>query len=76
MFCRRKGYALAGLSYSVQFSADLALWATSAVAPTVLTGAGSSGEMEAVSVPYPAIVPTQNSGDQSPKFFRVGVSGN
>ncbi len=74
VFARRKDYSAVGITYTVQFSADLSLWTASATSPTVQTGAGSSGNIEAVSVPFPATVPLQASGSAAPKFFRVGVS--
>ncbi|HEX5790233.1 MAG TPA: hypothetical protein VFY13_03720, partial [Luteolibacter sp.] len=76
VFPRRKDYSTAGITYAVQFSADLGLWTTSATAPTVQTGAGSTGNMEAVSVPFPASVSLQAGGTAAPKFFRIGVSEN
>ena len=59
---------------NVQFSAELGLWTTSATTPTVLTGAGSSGDYEAVSVPYPATVPLQAGGNDVPQFFQIEVT--
>jgi len=75
VFGRRKNYVSADLNYTVQFSADMTNWTTSNTTPTVLTGAESTGDIEAVSVPYPASVPVQ-SGTKKPNFFRVGVSSN
>jgi autotransporter-associated beta strand protein len=75
VFGRRKIPLAHGLTYSVQFSADLTNWVTSTEAPSVLTGENSTGHIEAVSVPFPDHVPTAN-GDQKPTFFRVGVTGN
>ncbi len=76
VFPRRKDFSAAGLSYTVQFSADLSLWTSSATTPTLRTGAGSTGEMEAVSVPFPTSVSLQVGGSAPPKFFRIGVSSN
>jgi hypothetical protein len=76
VFARRKDYITSGLTYAVQFSADLSLWTTSATAPTTQTGAGSTGNMEAVSVPFLTSVSLQAGGSAPPKFFRVGVTGN
>lgn len=76
VFPRRKDHAAAGLTYSVWFSADLSLWTSSTTTPTLRTGAGSTGLIEAVSVPFPASVSLQAGGSASPKFFRIGVSGN
>jgi uncharacterized repeat protein (TIGR02543 family) len=69
VFCRRKDHFAAGLAYTVEFSADLGDWKPDATPPTVLTAPASPGDWEVVSVPYPSSAPT-------PKFFRVGVSGN
>ncbi|HSP44158.1 MAG TPA: family 16 glycosylhydrolase [Luteolibacter sp.] len=73
VFGRRKDHASAGLTYIVQFSVGLDEWFNSTTTPTVLTGAGSSGTMEAVSVPFPSSIPTA-TGLEKPTFFRVGVS--
>jgi len=76
LFLRRKDHADAGLTYTVVFSADLRRWTISNDSPTLRTGEGSSGEYEAVSVPYPASVPIENGGpDQAAQFFRIGVDG-
>jgi len=75
VFGRRKNYLAAGLNYSVQFSADMTNWTTSTEIPTVLTGSGSTGDIEAVSVPYPLFIPVE-TGFKKPNFFRVGVSSN
>lgn len=66
LFGRRKNYLAAGLTYSVQFSADLSTWQTSAATPTVVA---DDGEIEAVTVPYPLFV-----GGKKARFFRVVVS--
>jgi hypothetical protein len=75
VFARRRDYATAGLSYTVQFSSDLNLWTPSSAGPQVETGASNTGDIEAVSVPFPSSVPLQVGGNAVPKFFRVGVSG-
>ena len=66
----------AGLTYTVQFSADMLSWTSSASGLSVETGSGSSGDYEAVSVPYPATVPLQAGGNGATKFFRVDVTMN
>jgi hypothetical protein len=72
VFCRRVDYAAAGLTYTVQFSADNAVWVDSTATPTVLaTDAG--GVMEAVSVPYPLFI-RPGGVVKKAQFFRVGVS--
>ena len=72
VFGRRNNYLAAGLTYTVQFSASLGVWVNSTAVPTVLA---TDGEIQAVSVPYPATITTP-SGEVQPKFFRVGVSSN
>lgn len=77
VFVRRKDHVAAGLTYTVEFSADLKAWESiNASTGDVLTGAGSS-EHEAVSVTFPDTVPVHGGGaEQPPKFFRVGVQQN
>jgi hypothetical protein len=65
IFGRRKD-TLAGLTYSVQFSANLLTWVTSTATPTVLA---DDGVIEAVSVPYPFFV-----NGKKARFFRVQVA--
>ena len=74
VFLRRKDHIAAGLVYTIDFSADLGEWTTSGVTPTILTASESSGDMEAVSIPYPATVPA-HGGSQNlpPLFFRVKI---
>ena len=67
VFGRRKDWVAAGLTYTVQFSADLATWETSAATPTVVA---SDAEMDAVTVPYPFFL---NTGEKA-QFFRVQVT--
>jgi hypothetical protein len=66
LFVRRADYASAGLTYVVQFSADLNSWTASAVAPTVLA---DDGTLQIVSVPYVPFVQGKKA-----RFFRVQVS--
>ncbi len=75
VFGRRKDYVAAGLTYTVQFSAGLDLWVNSTDTPTLLTGATSTGEVDAVSVPYPLFITTPR-GAEKPTFFRIFVSSN
>ena len=67
VFGRRKNWVVAGLTYTVQFSADLVTWETSGAIPTVVA---SDAEMDAVTVPYPFFL---NTGEKA-QFFRVQVS--
>ena len=64
-FSRRKDYSLHGLSYKVEFSADLNTWKASTAAPTVLADDGS---VQVVYVPYLVFV-----NGRKATFFRVGV---
>ena len=67
LFGRRQNYAAAGLSYRVQFSADMLTWEYSEAIPTVLA---TDFEMEAVTVPYPFFLSTGGKA----QFFRVVVT--
>ena len=75
VFGRRKNRLAAGLNYTVQFSANLSDWMDSGAIPTVLTAGSSTGNIEAVSVPFPLSVPAAG-GSAKPTFFRVGIAGN
>lgn len=68
-FCRRKDQATAGLTYTVQFSADLSTWQSSVVTPSVVA---DDGVYEVVTVRYPFFL---NDG-QKARFFRVSVTPN
>ncbi len=70
VFTRRKDYQVAGLVYTVQFSAGLDVWVNSTATPTVIA---TDDTVEAVSVPYPFFIPTAR-GVEKPTFFRVGVT--
>ena len=73
VFGRRKNHVAAGLTYTVQFSADLSSpWIASVDVPTLVTGDPSAGDIEAVRVPFPGLIPT-DSGPQKATFFRVEV---
>ena len=69
VFGRRKDYMAAGLTYTVQLSADLMAWENSTDIPTVVA---SDAEMDAVTVPYLLIL---NTGGNA-QFLRVVVNGN
>ncbi len=74
VFSRRKDYQMAGLSYDVEFSADLKDWVPSTATPSILTNAESNGDYEAVSVPFLESVPANGGTEQrKPQFFRVRV---
>ena len=75
VFTRLKNHAAAGLTYIVDFSADLKIWTTSDATPTVLTDENNEGDLEVVSVPFSDAVPVADGEDQHPpKFMRVTVS--
>ncbi len=67
VFGRRKDYLTAGLTYTVQFSADLTGWQNSSATPNVIA---SDAEMDAVSVRYPFFL----SDGRKAQFFRVRVT--
>lgn len=68
VFARRKDFAAAGLTYTVEFSGDLATWKASGSTPSVLA---DDGEIQAVSVPYPFFV-----NGKKATYFRVKVQSN
>jgi hypothetical protein len=70
-FGRRKDWDTAGLTYTVQFSADLTEWVDSADTPLEIES--GSGDIDAVYVPYPLAIPTSN-GYEKAQFFRLSVS--
>lgn len=65
VFGRRKDHIAAGLTYTVEFSGDLATWRASTATPVVLA---DDGEIQAVSVPYPFFV-----NGRKASYFRVKV---
>ena len=66
LFIQRKDAALAGLTYTVEFSADVTTWSASITAPTVLA---DDGTYQIMAVPYPPLV----NGAQA-RFSRVRVT--
>jgi autotransporter-associated beta strand protein len=73
VFGRRKDYVAAGLTYTVQFSADLSVWVDSTDPVTVLA---SDSEIDVVSVPYPLFIEVNAQHDmKKPTYFRVNVTG-
>ena len=67
LFGRRTNYLALGLTYTVQFSADLQTWESSGATPTIVA---SDGEIDAVTVPYPFFLSTGGKA----QFFRVSVT--
>jgi hypothetical protein len=65
VYSRRKDYNTVGLSYAVEFSADLVTWKASTTTPTRLA---DNGEIEAVYVPYMIFV-----NGRKATYFRVKV---
>jgi hypothetical protein len=66
LFGRRKDAAAVGLTYAVEFSADLTGWTASVEAPALIA---EDSEIEAVAIPFPALV-----NGRPPAFFRLKVS--
>ncbi len=77
VFARRKNYATEGVTYEVQFSANLEYWKASSAGMTILSGTSGTA-VEAVSVPFPTAVPLSaaETSFAAPKFFRLAVSGS
>lgn len=75
VFVRRKNYQEAGVGYITQFSATLANWVIDSTPPTRLTSETSSGDYDAVAIPFPATI-DEGSGDVQPQFFRLVITGN
>jgi len=67
VFGRRNDYVAAGLTYTVQFSANLEDWEDSTATPSIIA---SDAEMKAVTVPYPFFL----SSGKKAQFFRVSVA--
>jgi hypothetical protein len=65
VFGRRKDYLAAGLTYTVQFSADLGTWEDSTATPAVLA---SDAAIDAMSVPCPMAI-----NNLKPRFFRLMI---
>lgn len=70
LFARRKDDLACGLTYTVQFSADLNAWESAAAIPEAEVVA-SDAEMEAVTVTYPFFL---NSGEKA-QSFRLIITG-
>jgi uncharacterized delta-60 repeat protein len=66
VFMRRADHATTGLTYTVQFSANMSTWSTSGVTPTVLA---TSGDYQLVTVRYPLFV-----AGRPARFFRIVVT--
>ncbi len=73
IFTRRKNHYVAGITYTVHFSADLIHWTAGTDSPSLLTGSTNPAEVEAVSVPFPDLVPA-TGGNKKPTFFRVAIA--
>ena len=71
VFTRRKNWAMEGLSYTLQASADLTIWEEVDMTLTVIESENS--EVEIVSVPCNRSVQT-STGSETAKFFRVSVT--
>ncbi|WP_395736406.1 beta strand repeat-containing protein [Prosthecobacter sp.] len=66
LFVRRTDYSLSGLTYTVQFSADLTTWQTTTATPSVLA---DDGTYQILSVPYLNFI-----GGKKARYFRVQVN--
>lgn len=66
LYSRRKDYLAAGLTYTVQFSADLSTWVNSTTTPTVVA---DDGVLQAVTVPYRLFIDGRKA-----RFFRIAVT--
>ena len=72
VFGRRADYVAAGLTYTVQFSADLVTWVDNDDVANVPAQVATDKTINVMSVTYPATIVTQ-SGTPNPKFSRVKV---
>jgi hypothetical protein len=71
VFGMRNDYLAGGVTYAVQFSADLTTWVTTVSIPSTLpTILATDGAIQAVSVPYPFFLPNGKKA----RFFRVSVT--
>ena len=66
MFARRKDAAAVGLTYAVEFGADLSGWTLNNDVPFVIA---EDSEIEAVIVPFPALI-----NGLVPHYFRIKVT--
>ena len=65
-FARRKDYLVLGMTYTVRFTADFSTWTIASTTPTAIA---DDGEIEIVTVPFPAAI-----DDGATAFFKVDVS--
>jgi autotransporter-associated beta strand protein len=72
VFGRRADYVAAGLTYTVQFSADLVTWVDNDDVANAPAQVATDNTIDVMSVTYPATIVTQ-SGTPNPKFSRVKV---
>jgi hypothetical protein len=72
VFGRRADYVAAGLTYTVQFSADLETWVDNNDTSNPPVQVATDGTINAMSLPYPGFITTPN-GTQEPTFSRVKV---
>jgi uncharacterized delta-60 repeat protein len=66
LFGRRIGHDTEGLTYTVQFSADMTIWQNSTATPTVIA---EDYGIQACTVPYPFFIHGKKA-----RFFRVNVT--
>jgi len=72
VFGRRADYVAAGLTYTVQFSADLITWVDNNDGTNPPVQVATNGTINAMSVPFVDFITTP-SGPQKPTFARVKV---
>lgn len=73
VFLRRKDYEAAGLSYNVEFSANLNHWTRSPIPPTVVTGPENQEAVDVLRQQFPLTVPLESGELVAPRFFRISV---
>lgn len=65
-FARRKDYLTLGMTYTVRFTSDFSIWTVASTTPTAIA---DDGEIEIVTIPFPAEI---DGGATA--FFKVDVS--
>ena len=79
VFARRTDFEAAGLTYEVQFSANLTYWHKTIANGVPAIPGTSTPTFQMVAIPFPGSVPLSDAPDTAfapPKFFRVAVSEN
>ena len=76
VFARRLDRAAAGLTYTLQFSADLGEWVNSTHAIVAGDVVATDSVLDVVSVQFPTTITVAGGGTKVPKFFKVQVEKN